>query len=89
MFAEINTKHPMGAARYVRREKYAWPGRYALALMMHDGALLCPACVKAEYSQISQSWRHKSRDGWRPYGIVVMSEVEAPEPCAHCGKGIE
>lgn len=53
MTATINTKHPMGAARFVRRERYAWPGGYELALIMSDGALLCADCVRENFCNIS------------------------------------
>lgn len=86
MVAQINTKTPMGAARYVRRERYAWPGGYALALVMTDGALLCPDCVAAEYRQISYSARHKLPDGWAPAGVACENAAETEETCAHCGK---
>lgn len=79
---------PMGAARIVRREKYAWPGGYPLALVMTDGELLCPHCVAEEFSQISFAARHKLRDGWKPEALAILddSEPESPELCAHCGK---
>jgi hypothetical protein len=79
--------HPMGAARIVRREKYAWPGGYPLALVLTDGALLCPACVAAEFSQVSYAHRHRINDGWRPAGLAVLYDAQddgASETCAHC-----
>ena len=35
--------------RAMARERYAWPGGYALALVTTDGGILCPDCVRAEY----------------------------------------
>lgn len=48
--ATIRTDHPMGAARYVRRERYAWPGGYALALIMDD-ACACDHCGREVWSK--------------------------------------
>ena len=82
-FDTVNRKHPMGAARIVRRERFAWPGGYEMALLLDDGALLCADCVRAEYHQISYSYRTRQRDGWRPAGLVILDGDEA-ERCAHC-----
>lgn len=76
--------HPMGAARLVRRERYAWPGGYALALVLDDGAQLCPDCVAKEWDLICSAHRHKSRDGWRPAGYAVHEAPETDEHCDHC-----
>lgn len=83
-----NRDKPMGAARIVRKEKYAWPGGYPLALLMSDGEILCPQCVAEEFSQISFAHRHKLRDGWRPAGMVVLECQNNAETCAHCGKNM-
>ena len=82
-----NRNKPIGAARIVRRERFAWPGGYPLALLMSDGELLCPQCVAQEFGQISYSARHKLCDGWRPEGMVILedSRPEQPEVCVHCG----
>lgn len=86
--ATVLRAHPMGAARIVRRERYAWPGGYPLALLLADGELLCPDCVAAEWAQVSFAHRHHLSDGWRPAAYVILDdpEPEAPEICAHCGK---
>lgn len=80
--------HPMMAARIVRKGKYAWPGGYALALVVNDGALLCPHCVEQEFSQISFAHRHKLNDGWRPEGLTHSGEWDDAEFCDHCGNEI-
>ena len=78
---------PMGAARIVRREKYAWPGGYPLALLTHDGEYLCSDCVASEFAQISYAHRHGLRDGWRPIGMDVLEEaIDSDITCAHCSK---
>jgi hypothetical protein len=86
----VNRDSPMGAARIVRREKYAWPGGYALALVTSDGGILCPSCVATEYHQISESARLNMRQsGWHPAGISCADSWEEPEYCDHCGKPVE
>jgi hypothetical protein len=84
----VRREHPMGAARIVRRERYAWPGGYALALVLEDGACLCPACTAAEWAQISFSHRHHLRDGWRPAGLEICEAPEEDVTCDHCGATI-
>ena len=81
----IVISHPMGAARYVRQNHYAWPGGYPLALIMNDGGVLCPACVEDNFHQVSRSHRDQTNDGWRPAGLVIIEEF-TEELCAHCGK---
>lgn len=82
----INTTTPMGAARYVRRERYAFPGGYPLALMTTDGGLLCPDCVASEFAQVSYEHRHKCDGGFRPAGVVCGADTEEDMVCDHCGK---
>lgn len=83
--ATVDRSHPMGAARIVRRERYAWPGGYPLALVLTDGAVLCPACVAAEWAQISRAHRHHLRDGWAPAGLSIEEAPEHDVTCDHCG----
>lgn len=86
--ATIRTDHPMGAARYVRRERYAWPGGYALALVTTDGATLCPDCVASEFPQIAHAHRAGTNDGWRPAGIACAADSDDECVCDHCGREI-
>lgn len=81
----LDTTHPMGAARLVRRDVYAWPGGYEMALMTTDGELLCHMCVEENFANISWAHRHAADDGWRPHGYVVI-EGPGAEYCAHCSK---
>lgn len=88
MTATIRIEHPMGAARYVRRERYAWPGGYALALVLADGGALCPDCVASEFPQISYSHRHRLRDDWRPVGVASEADADEGCTCDHCGRTV-
>lgn len=85
--AAIDIRKPMGAARYVRREKYAWPGGYALAAITSDGELLCPACLAENWPQVSYATRHNLTDGWRVIGLTGEHEADGePARCAHCNR---
>ena len=70
------------------RQPYAWPGGYPLYLVMNDGECLCKKCAKANYRSISDSTRHKSRDGWDAHGVDVNYESNDLY-CAHCSTQIE
>jgi len=69
------------------REPYAWPGGYPIYTYMEDGEMLCAACVRANYRQISDATRHRLHDGWAAAGTDVYWEG-APEHCAHCDKAL-
>lgn len=84
----ININSPMGAARYVRKERYAWPGGYALALLMNDGGTLCPDCVSSEFHLIAVASRDKLDNGWRPVAVIFESHSDDSCECDHCAKTI-
>jgi hypothetical protein len=86
----VNRTHPMGAARIVRRERYAWPGGYPLALVTHDGGLLCAECVTSEFHQISEAHHTRDSNGWRPYALTILEDPAPAESCDcdHCGRVI-
>lgn len=81
-----------GAARYVARHPYAWPGGYDLVLIMTDGGVLCADCVRANYRQILESVRDYSNvnygDGWTPAGYMLADDPGAELICDHCSKTI-
>lgn len=82
MTAQPDTQTPMGRARYVRRERYAWPGGYALALITDDGDALCPACVTSEYPKIAAAVRRDDRrGGWYPAAIACEANEDGPLDC--------
>jgi hypothetical protein len=82
----VRREHPMGAARIVRRERFAWPGGYPLVLVLTDGGTLCPDCVAREWSLISCAHRHHERNGWAPIGLDIVEATETDVRCDHCGK---
>jgi len=82
----VDINHPMGAARYVRRERYAFPGGYPLALLTTDGGLLCPDCVTREFAQVSWEHRHGCNGGFRPVRVVCGADTDGEMRCDHCDK---
>ena len=74
------------AARYVVKHRYAWPGGYPLALVMHDDAILCSSCAEQEWENILWSWVHDCHDGWKPSGITIINDPASDDVCAHCEK---
>lgn len=82
----MNATELLRDVRQMARDRYAWPGGYALALVTTDGGMLCPDCVRAEYRQISNATRHGLRDGWGAAGIDCAANWETSEHCDHCGK---
>lgn len=79
---------PMAAARMVRREKYVWPGGYAMALVFTDGQCACADCVAENFHLISQDTRDGCRGGWQAAGMMHAGEAESEELCACCGEPI-
>lgn len=85
----MNINHPMGAARFVRRERYAFPGGYPLVLITTDGGTLCPDCVRENFAAVSSSHRKACDDGWRPAGVMCGAETDSEIVCDHCGKVVQ
>lgn len=73
------------------RQKYAWPGGYAIVLITHDGAILCCECARDNYKQINHSVRHNLKDGWNIIGIDNASNMgnTHTEYCDHCNKTVD
>lgn len=84
----LDMAHPMAAARYVRRDVYAWPGGYAVALIMDDGGALCPECVRDNFASISWAHRNGCSNGWRPLGVAFEHETDEELSCDHCGRAV-
>lgn len=84
----VDRNHPMGAARIVRRERFAWPGGYPLVLVLTDGAVLCADCCASEFGLISSAHRHDERNGWAPAGLDIVEAPEFDVVCDHCGETI-
>ena len=84
-------------ARYIARERYAWPGGYELFGIADDGEVLCQECVRANFIQILTACKG---DGWF---LVAMDSVASldcgtleehekwgtsVDYCAHCNRAL-
>lgn len=87
-FHQRTTSETLRRVRHAARSKYAWPGGYPLAVVMHDGESLCTDCAKSNYKLISRSTRDQSRDGWAAEGVEINYEDQLLT-CANCGEQIE
>jgi predicted nucleic-acid-binding Zn-ribbon protein len=73
-------------ARYVAREKYAFPGGYELFAVTDDGGVLCHRCCKSEYYLIRTSYKG---DGWHVEAMSSTAEVDDDALyCDHCGYAV-
>jgi len=81
---KITTLHDLAVAY---RTSYAWPGGYALHLILADGAALCRDCFRSEYKYIADDLRANYNSGWRPVALEVLWEGP-PEYCANCSAEI-
>lgn len=70
-------------AKSVAREPYAWPGGYPRFLVMGDGGVICPSCVRKEFRCIAQSAIGGHRDGWNPTAADINWE-DSDLYCDHC-----
>jgi hypothetical protein len=79
---------------FVASERFAWPGGYALGLLMDDGECVCSACVEKEKNRILESTRDNDRDGWTAVAAYYTDadddgfDDEPATLCAHCGRPI-
>lgn len=84
-------KTPIEAARQVARERFAWPGGYAMGVITDDGGCLCAACVAKNLQAIEESL---PEDGWHPAGAYVTDadddgvDGNPPTMCDHCYRPI-
>lgn len=70
------------------RDKYAWPGGYALRLLMSDGELMCLDCAHSNFREIVKAMRDGlPRDDWRPASVEIYWEGPSLS-CCHCGVDI-
>jgi hypothetical protein len=69
--------------------KYTSVGCYPVFVLMSDSGVLCPDCVKTEYTELVDAIkRNDSTGGWLPMCIDV--NWESPDLyCDHCSDRIE
>lgn len=71
------------------RSKYAWPGGYAINIVMSDGELLCIDCARKEFRMLCKArvnpWGYPD---WRAIAPEIYWEGPT-EYCCHCHTAIE
>jgi len=75
-------------AKYVARERYAWPGGYELYAITDDGGCLCHDCCRTEFELILWSVKNDCSDGWKVVAMQSTAMDEGLVQCDHCNKGI-
>jgi len=88
LFHHRTTSETLRRVRHAARSKYAWPGGYPLAVVMHDGESVCTDCAKCNYKLISRSTREALGTDWQAEGVEINYE-DQHLTCANCGKPIE
>lgn len=79
-------QHASKPHAFVARERFAWPGGYALFLIMTDGAALCADCVRENFRSIAREARVAHGTGWKPAGWSHVGETDSLTACEHCGR---
>lgn len=79
----------------VADERFAWPGAYALGLVLSDGECICSACVKKNLSRIHTDTLEKCGDYWATAAYVSDPDDDAGEwndgfatMCVECDRPI-
>lgn len=75
----------------VARDRFAWPGGYALGLLLHDGECLCSACVAENIEQVQADTLDGGWGNWKavaayyvdPDDDGIEGESDAVT-CVHC-----
>lgn len=81
----LDRKKGMASARIVRRDRYAWPGGYALFVVFSDGGCACANCVCDNWHEISDATRNRDSSGWQVVGFSGLHETDETVFCDQCG----
>ena len=85
----INTLGMLKAS--LRYGDFAWPGGYQRYYVTHDGAALCPDCVRKEWRNVVWDFVNKASTGWRIEASDYLEgdpDIEEFPYCDHCGERI-
>ncbi len=80
----METSQTLRQVRMVGR--FGWYGGYTHALLMDDGEIIGPECVKPNYRNLSASTREHAGDGWEVIAVIALDGSDEPDYCAHCYK---
>ena len=65
--------------------RYDWLGGYTPFLVMDDGGVIGPECIRSCFRDISYATRHHMADGWEVIGIDHTGNTDEDVICDHCG----
>lgn len=86
MFSKDQVKR-LNQVKDAIRKPYAWPGGYALVVILADGEALHPDCARNNWADIARSTLGQYHNGWAAAGVDI--HFEGPDLyCAHCGDPI-
>ena len=86
----MKTRQTINRIKNAIRNKFAWPGGYALFGICSDGALLCCDCMRENFRKIIRSVKNNVSDGWRVDALTHSGEMEFDDDqCAHCNRELE
>jgi hypothetical protein len=90
MTGALMPHRPASLLQWVRLVgRYGWLGGYTHAVLLDDGGVLGPECVRPNYREVSWATRHGEHNGWCAVGIVALDGEDEPTTCAHCGKELQ
>lgn len=76
-------RNTINKLKHAIRTKYAWPGGYALVLLLADGSLLCTTCGKSEFKLILEDTKYGGCDGWA-FADIFINWEDKDCYCDHC-----
>lgn len=86
----MKTRQTINRIKNAIRNKYAWPGGYAIFGICNDGGILCADCMGENFRQILWSVKDNISDGWRVDGLTHAGEMDFDgDCCAHCNRELE
>lgn len=82
-----NATTPVDILRNVRKVgRFDWLGGYTHVVLLDDGEILGPECVRPNYREISWATRHGEGNGWQAVAVVALDGSDEDPTCAHCYK---
>lgn len=77
---------PKAIVQMIAREKFAFPGGYAIFGATKDGGLLCATCVRENYREIRTDQRMDISTGWNvlAWDSMANHDDDGTLTCDHC-----
>lgn len=86
----MKTREKINQIKHAIRNKFAWPGGYAIFGICSDGGILCTDCMEKNFRQILWSVKDNISDGWKIEAITCAANMDLEDDlCAHCYRKLE